>query len=138
VSYIDFDAVHKRMIEADLIEDWLDRNFGFEQSFGTERKYQNYLQRKLSEELKVQILSEVSRESGYLRGKVDLYIPCVNAVIECKKHKRDKKTARQQLDYYGRLFNTDLLFFAAADDPSTGKYIVDTLIDIVENNNKQD
>ena len=47
VSYIDFDAVHKRMIEADLIEDWLDRNFGFEQSFGTERKYQNYLQRNL-------------------------------------------------------------------------------------------
>lgn len=106
----------------------------FNISFQSESDYSNTLAHYLEDVFGVVVQREVgkrlTRNGDY--GIADIYIPIVNAVIECKKHSSHKRQAWKQLRRYGKLFNTELLFFAASDDVNTVDSIVSALSDAIQ------
>jgi RNA polymerase-binding transcription factor DksA len=106
----------------------------FHQPFKSEAEYSDFLAEYLKKKFGVIVSREVGKgcvKSG-LGGIVDIYIPIVKAVIECKKDTKNKEKAFKQLTRYGIVFNTELLFFAASDDPETAKSLISALEPIIE------
>lgn len=100
----------------------------FSLQFESESEYSNYLAGYLQTVFGVVVKREVGAGThGKRSGVADIHIPIVNAVVECKKYSRNRKQAFDQLARYGKLFDTQLLFFAASDNPGAVDEIVSAL-----------
>ena len=109
-----------------------DYKFSQTNRFSTEDSYQSYLTNLLSTELD----TIVHREYRCKTGRLDIYIPIVNAIIECKLDKSRACQAQRQLDRYNQCFNSDALFISIANS-SDENYILSKLKPLVSKRKKE-